>query len=77
MIKNITGILIAGLFAVNVYAQNPANPKDTLIRPHRTDSLDFKSRAPKEKQRDTSNYDYERNNSRKDSLPLDDRKPRH
>ncbi|CAN5686177.1 hypothetical protein BH11BAC1_BH11BAC1_12310 [soil metagenome] len=72
--KKITGILITMFFCTNLIAQNPVQRGDTSNHSIRTDSVDFKSQPNSESQ--SLNKDMHMR-IRKDSLPLDDRKPAH
>ena len=56
-----------------VYAQVPAQDVDSLIRPGKTDSADFSSPAFK---KDSTSGSSPSQPARRDSLPVDDRKPK-
>jgi hypothetical protein len=63
----------AGFLALNVSAQNPSQRTDSLFNPNRTDSAAFRDPGTKQ---DTSLPNTKDNTYRRDSLPMDDRKPK-
>ena len=69
--KKLLYILI--ICAGTATAQVPAQDVDSLIRPGKTDSADFSNSTYKG---DTTSVPSHKQPARRDSLPMDDRKPK-
>ena len=69
-------VAVCCFVSVSVLAQNPVTNPDSLRQPNKTDSLDFTGHPIQNKIDSTTAPKENINNNRRDSLPMDDRKPR-